>query len=51
MKKVLLKLKSFLRRILPDWIFERVYHAIFWPLLGVILYRNPSKKIKVIGIT
>ena len=51
MKKFLLKIKSFLKWLLPDWIFEKIYHAVFWPVLGVILYRNPSRKIKIIGVT
>ena len=50
-KKILLSTKAFLKWLLPNWVFEKLYHGIFWPLLGVILYRNPSKKIKIIGVT
>ena len=51
MKILLLRVKVFLKWLLPDWIFEKVYHAVFWPLLVVILYRYPSRRIKVIGVT
>ena len=42
-------MKSFLRKIIPDFIFG--WYHFGWALLGAIVYRFPSKKLKVIGVT
>jgi len=39
----------FLKKVIPKFIFSLYYQ--FWPLLGAVIYRLPSRKIKVIGIT
>jgi len=44
---------SFFKKIIPKPIFEffqPAYHLL-WPILGVVLYRFPSKKIKIVGVT
>lgn len=42
-------MKKFLKKIIPDFVF-RLYH---WKLalLGALIYRFPSRKLKVIGVT
>ncbi len=45
----LIKVKEIIRRITPDFLIDQ-YH-LSWALLGALIYRFPSKKIKVIGIT
>ncbi len=42
-------MKAFIKNFIPD-IFISHYH-FFWSMLGVLIYKNPSKHIKVIGIT
>ena len=42
-------MKSVIKKITPEF-FLGWYHQ-FWPLLGAILFRTPSRHIKVIGIT
>lgn len=42
-------MKSFIKKFIPKPILK-MYYA-FWPFLGAVIYRFPSKKIKVIGVT
>lgn len=42
-------MKSFIKKFIPKSILK-MYYA-FWPFLGAVIYRFPSKKIKVIGVT
>ncbi|MFZ3020467.1 MAG: Mur ligase family protein [Minisyncoccia bacterium] len=44
---------SFFKKITPKPIFEffqPAYHLL-WPLLGAIIFRFPSRKIKIVGVT
>ena len=42
-------MKEFIRKFIPERLLGW-YHWM-WAILGVMIYRNPSKNIKVIGIT
>jgi UDP-N-acetylmuramoyl-L-alanyl-D-glutamate--2,6-diaminopimelate ligase len=42
-------MKNFLRKIIPNFLFSW-YHFV-WALLGAVVYRFPSRKLKVIGVT
>jgi UDP-N-acetylmuramoyl-L-alanyl-D-glutamate--2,6-diaminopimelate ligase len=42
-------MKNFLRKLAPDFLLN--WYHFGWALLGAIIYRFPSKRLKVIGIT
>ncbi len=42
-------MKNFLRKLTPDFLLN--WYHFGWALLGAIVYRFPSKQLKVIGIT
>ena len=42
-------IKNFLRKLTPKFLLS--WYHFGWALLGVLIYRFPSKKIKVIGVT
>lgn len=42
-------LKEFIKKIIPSWLLS-FYHSIL-AFLGALIYRFPSKKIRVIGVT
>lgn len=42
-------MKSIIKKFIPAFILSWYYS--FWPFLGFLFYRNPSRKITVIGIT
>ena len=42
-------IKNFLRKLTPKFLLS--WYHFGWALLGVLIYRFPSKKIKVIGMT
>ncbi len=42
-------MKTLIKKLTPEFLLNW-YHAM-WPLLGALLYRFPSKNIKVIGVT
>lgn len=42
-------MKDKLKNIIPQALMD-LYYA-FWPILGNIIYKNPSSKIKVVGVT
>jgi UDP-N-acetylmuramoyl-L-alanyl-D-glutamate--2,6-diaminopimelate ligase len=47
------RIKQVIKTLLPKALYERLlggYHWL-WALAGVIIYRNPSKKITLIGVT
>ena len=41
--------KEFLRKLIPAFVFD--WYHFFWALLGALIYRFPSKKLKIIGVT
>ncbi len=43
------KIKNILKKIIPAWIFS-IYHYKL-ALLGALIYRFPSRQIKVVGVT
>ena len=42
-------MKYIFKKLIPDFLLSLYYR--FWPLLGALIYRFPSKRIRVIGIT
>ena len=42
-------MKDFLKKIIPDFLLS--WYHLGWVLLGAIIYRFPSRKLKVIGVT
>lgn len=42
-------MKSFIKKLTPVWVLY-LYHRA-WPVLAVVIYRFPSKRIKIIGVS
>ncbi|MDX1607969.1 MAG: UDP-N-acetylmuramoyl-L-alanyl-D-glutamate--2,6-diaminopimelate ligase [Candidatus Spechtbacterales bacterium] len=42
-------MKNIIKKIMPDFLLN-YYHAM-WPFFGAFIYRYPSRKLKLIGIT
>ncbi len=43
------KMKAFIKKLAPDFLLN--WYHFGWALLGAIIYRFPSKRLKVIGVT
>ncbi len=42
-------MKSFLKKIIPGFLFD--WYHLAWALLGILIYRFPARKLKIIGVT
>ena len=42
---------NFLRKLIPETSFIRLFYHKLWALVAVIVYRFPARKLKVIAVT